>query len=295
MNHLRHRAPHRIGWSLIRRRNRRIRLTARRILPSAGSIARVLRPLRRLVPALAIAACLTLLGAGLVFGHRWIRQAPHFALKRIRLSPTRRLSEGELLARIGIEPGTNVFAIDLPRLIRDVSREPWVASVAAHLELPSTLVVDVVEREASLLVSLGSLYLVDGQGVVFKRATPDETEGLAVVTGLPRELYVAVPEHAHAQLKEAVAISRAWHENPKRPRLGELHLAANAGVTAFTSEGAVGVRIGRFDEGLEQCLERFDLVWRELSASGERPRFIYLDNRARPDRVTVKLAKGLGA
>jgi hypothetical protein len=55
------------------------------------------------------------------------------------------------------------------------------------------------------------------------------------------------------------------------------------------------VRVGRVDDTLPERLERFDLVWRELSQTGERPRFIYLDNRTRPDRVTVKLAQAPGA
>jgi len=51
----------------------------------------------------------------------------------------------------------------------------------------------------------------------------------------------------------------------------------------------VAVRLGA-SEGFEAKLQRFDVVWAALQASGEKPRLIHLDNRARPDRVTVKLA-----
>jgi len=59
-------------------------------------------------------------------------------------------------------------------------------------------------------------------------------------------------------------------------------------VTLYTVEGGVGVRLGAGD--VEPRMKRFDAVWSALQSSGEKARLIYLDNLARPDRVTVKLA-----
>ena len=73
-----------------------------------------------------------------------------------------------------------------------------------------------------------------------------------------------------------------------RPPLGEVHWDRSVGITLYTRD-AVGVRLGRNDD-LDLRLRRFDAVWAELAKTGEKPRVIYLDNRARPDRVTVKLA-----
>ena len=71
-----------------------------------------------------------------------------------------------------------------------------------------------------------------------------------------------------------------------------MHVDRLLGITAYT-RGGVGVRLGRphdeNGESLAKRLERFDAVWAALAETGERPRVIYLDNRARPDRVTVKL------
>jgi hypothetical protein len=62
-----------------------------------------------------------------------------------------------------------------------------------------------------------------------------------------------------------------------------------AGVTVYTDRG-VGVRLGVVDDSLPARLGRYDTVRAALDESGEAPRIIYVDNRARPDRVTVKLA-----
>jgi hypothetical protein len=42
-------------------------------------------------------------------------------------------------------------------------------------------------------------------------------------------------------------------------------------------------------------LARLDAVLAALDVTGERPRLVYVDNRARPDRVTVKLASAKNA
>jgi hypothetical protein len=50
------------------------------------------------------------------------------------------------------------------------------------------------------------------------------------------------------------------------------------------------VRLGVIDDTLAARLARYDAVAGALDGGGEQARIIYVDNRARPDRVTVKLA-----
>jgi cell division protein FtsQ len=282
--------PRRSGW-FGKRRNRRVRLTGALALPSASGLVRGLgRGLRKrarlgmvLVVVLATAAAAT--GA-----EQYLTRSQHFAIRALRFSPTKHVSAESLSARAGVAIGSNLFAADLDEIARVVAQEPWVQSARARRELPSTLVVDVVEREAAGLVALGPLYLADARGAVFKRASPDEAASAQpVVTGVERDAYLEDPERAQAQIRDALAAAAEWRKARERPPLGEVHLDRLLGVTVYTTS-AVGVRLGRVDETLPARLERFDAVWAALAARGERPRIIYLDNRARPDRVTVRLA-----
>lgn len=274
------------GRSLFRRRrNRRVRLT--RGTGDRGWWRRLLGRLA-LASRLALFLLVTLcVGAGALAGHLFVRRSSHFALRVLKISPTRHVSAEALAARTGVTLGSNLFSIDLAELVRRVSQEPWVASAQARLELPATLALEVVEHEPACAVALGALYLADRRGVVFKRASAEEGAGLPVVTGLSRDSYLADLERAHARLRESLAVLERWGE---RPRLGEVHFDGVLGFTVFTAGGGVGVRLGRPDESLAGRLARLDAVWTELRARGEQPRFIYVDNRARPDRVTVKLA-----
>jgi cell division protein FtsQ len=277
-----------------RRRNRRLRslptLQRRSWRERLQPLVAAMRWLQR--PALALAVLAAL--GGVAYGARYyVTHARHFMIRAVRFSPTRHIAREILEARAGVTVGANLFAVDCEEIAHQVALDPWVKSAHARLELPSTVVVDIEEREPACVVALGALYLADRNGTVFKRAAPDEAVGLPVVTGLEREEYVADGERARAAIREAVDAVHAFSADG-RPPIGEAHLDKLLGVTLFTDKG-VGVRLGRIDDSLAERLRRFDAVWAALEQSGEEPRLLYLDNRARPDRVTVKLASAAKA
>jgi cell division protein FtsQ len=236
-----------------------------------------------------VAGVAVALAAG-AWGGRWyVTHARHFAVRAVRVSPTAHVSADAIVARAGVPLGVNLFAVQRDEVARAVSQEPWVSRAHVRRELPSTLVIDVVEREAACTVALGALYLADGDGNVFKRGTPDESAALPVVTGLAREDYLSQPERTRAQIRQVLQALAAWRANSARPPLGEIHIDRVAGVTLYTDRG-VGVRIGAVDGTLAERLSRYDAVSADLADNGAEPRLLYVDNRARPDRVTVKLA-----
>ena len=81
----------------------------------------------------------------------------------------------------------------------------------------------------------------------------------------------------------------AWRAAAARPPLGEVHVDRVAGVTLYTDRG-VGVRLGVVDDTLPARLAALRRRAGALDGGGEEARVVYVDNRARPDRVTVKLA-----
>jgi cell division protein FtsQ len=229
------------------------------------------------------------LAGGAWLGRWYVTHARHFAVQTVRATPTSHVSAEALITRAGVPLGLNLFAVDRDEVARAVSQEPWVARAHVRRELPSTVVLEVVERQAVCATAFGALYLTDAEGSVFKRAAPDEAVGLPVVTGLGRDDYLAQPERTRASIRQALQALAAWRQKADRPPLGEVHIDRIAGVTLYTDRG-VGVRLGVIDDTLSARLARYDAVAGELARGVEEPRLIYVDNRARPDRVTVKLA-----
>jgi hypothetical protein len=275
----------------------------RRGLGGVGAaLVRGSRPALKATAAIAIGAAI--IGGGL-YAHRVLTQSPRFAITEIRSPLLERLTPAELERALGIKVGDNLIAVSLQAGEQNLSALPWVKSVRLRRELPHALAVDLVERKPAGLVSLGGpLYLVEKDGVPFKRATLAETEGLPVITGIARDRYKAVPEAAHALIRQALEVGARYSENARRPPLGEIHADPLYGFELETAPrpnargaGSTRIYVGRVDprrsaDGqvgeLEAKLHRLDLVLGSIGAEGAAT--IRLDNATRPDRVTCKLA-----
>jgi cell division protein FtsQ len=257
-----------------------------------GAARACVRPLRVAGKVLGAVLLAAALGVGGWAGTRAIVSSPRFAVSEVRISATRHLAPAEVAAVVDVERGRNVFGVDLGRIERDLAAQPWVLRATARRELPGRIVVEVTEREPALLVELGGLYLCDRDGHVFKRAETSDTEGLVVVTGIERETYLRERERVEGQLRATLALLAAYTAAPGRPALSEIHLAAT-GPTLYTLAGATAIRLSRDDAAGQ--LARFDVVWRALGQRQALARAIYLDNRTRPDRVTLRLDPEPGA
>ena len=251
---------------------------------AAAAALRALRFVARVACALLLAAAL---GVGAWAGYRAVMTSPRFAVREVVVPETRHVAREELLALCAVEPGRNIFAVDLGRIDRDLAAHPWLDRVAVRRELPARIIVEVSEREPALLVELSGLYLVDRDGHVFKRAEPEETAGLVVVTGIEREAYLRDRARAEASLRGALQVTKTYAAGAGRPAIGEVHLDADGGLVLFTTERGTALRLGQGD--LPAKLQRFDVVWQALGPRQQLARAVYLDNRTRPDRVTLKL------
>jgi cell division septal protein FtsQ len=255
---------------------------------------RVGEGLRKAAPMLAVVGVFGLAGLGAWRGWVWLTHSSRFAVSQIVVTGNTRVTHDDVVARAGLAPGTNLFEVSLDQIAHALESDPWISDAAVSRQMPDALRIAVHERQpAGLLVVEDATYLVDETGKPFKRAelAHGEGEGLVVVTGMERATFTRDAEQAAAAVREALTAARRWHENAERPRVGEVHLA-RAGLTLYTLEGAVAVRLGRArGEDLAARLRRFDAIWASLSEE-ERAvcKTIFLDSATRADRVTVQLA-----
>lgn len=268
-------------------RNRRLRRRSKSSPPVAAQIRRAGDVVRSAVrPTMFAIMALAVVGgvAGVV---RFALTSSRFAVREIRIDGAHRVPSDDLRGRIGLDSSANIFALNLNTVKRDAASAPWVKSVQVRRELPSTLVIEIEEYRARAVALLGHLYLVDGQGHVFKRAAPDEAAEFPVITGVDRLDFIADRASAEARIGEALQFLDKYEEKA-RPPLGEIHLEGTGLPTLYTRTGATQIRLG---EGtLEKSLARLDLVWAALGPEATRVAALYLDNRTHQERVTVRLA-----
>jgi cell division protein FtsQ len=239
---------------------------------------------RLLIAAVVVAG----LGYGGFEAYRFVTSSPHFRVTELRFSPTVNVSEKELRARAGLGTDENIFKVDLDAVAHRLEKHPWVASAKVTRRMPNSLEIDIVEETAAAAVLMGGFYLVNTEGRVFKRATTEEVRKLTVITGLDREEYKRHRGRTTDRLRAAISVLDKYREKA-RPAIGEIHLEENGGVILYTREKAVEIRMGEGRIGPK--LLRLDAILTALGSKTDRLRVIRLDNRIRPERVTVRLAE----
>lgn len=241
-------------------------------------------------------AALTLFGVAAVvtggtLGYRWLTGSERFAVAGVEVRGARALPASEVERVVAPAYGQNVFRVSLAAIERRLRAEPWIESATVRRSLPDTLVVELEERRAAAVAELGGLYLVDPQGVAFKRADVGrgEATGLLVVTGIDREDYRRAPAEAAARIRAALDAARVYREG-SRPPLGEVHHDPHRGITLYTRRPVIAIRLGHVPgpATLRRRLAAFDAAWAALPA-GERAAAstFHLDRDGAPLRVTV--------
>lgn len=233
-------------------RNRRARNTARRRAPvlSRAAARDALRALStRLVwaarhpasPRVAIVLVCTALVAG---AYAFATTTRVFALRDIEVRGNAHVATADILSALPFATGQNTLRADVDAAEEVIASHPWIASAHVHRELPNRVVVDVVERVAAGAVHVGSVYLVDADGVLFKTADGDEAKDLPLITGFDR---ASVRSHgATTQIAGALRLVAKWRERGL-PRVGEIALAKTGHLTFVTEHGA-RIALGVADE-----------------------------------------------
>ncbi len=273
-----------------RRNNRRITVARPSIIAWVGSGLRAAaRRLALLGKALVVVA---FVAAALWTGRQIVRRviaSPRFAVREIQVGASTHVSGDEIRQLAGVEVGDRLLAVDPDAVATRVTMHPWILSARVRRELPSTLVIEVTERQAVASALLGALYLVDGTGHPFKRATLAEADGLPVITGVTRDQYASVRGTSEAVFRQALALYTAYNDgHPDRPKLSEIHVDTRTGFSLILFEGSGEIRIGQGN--FEAKLAQFDRIFAALGPrSPAALRTVYLDGPL-SERVALQMA-----
>ena len=296
-----------LGWRVA---NRRVTVQSRSpalwLVESVAALGRRLLFVGKIVAALAVLAAVIAAGRVAV---RHVVDSPRFAVREIRVaSGAVHVGAAEIIERTGVAVGDRLLAIDTDKIAARLARHPWIARAQVRRDLPSTLVIDVIERRAAAVAVLEGLYLLDEQGHPFKRATLEEADGQVVLTGVSRTEYLALPRATEAAFREALALlsdyqhpdtlAKARHASagtaakspggvPGRPALSEVHVDPHTGFSLFLYDGGAEIRLGRGN--MADKLARLDEILAEFGPRGLASLgVVHLDGAA-SDRVPIRL------
>ncbi len=248
----------------------------------------------RLVGALRLAwGVLLVVGAGIgvVYGvTRYATSSPRFALRRIELVGAHRTTDAAVRSLGGVQLGQNVFSIDRERCEKGLLTNPWIRDVKVERRLPATLRVEVTERQVAALAVFGNeLVLISKMGEPFKTWEPGDPSDLPVVTG------VSVANMARDKARESERVLRGLEVIRQYERLAlsrvhaaeEVHLAPSGDVVLTVGKQGMLLHLGRGPWAKK--LSMAERVLTRLPGKSKSASDVFLDNRAHPERVVVRM------
>lgn len=127
----------------------------------------------------------------------------------------RHVTEAAVRHLADLPEGAPLLALDLPHAVAGVERHPWVAHAQARRVFPDTVEIDIQERVVRAVLVHDGFFLVDQDGVPFRRADADQLDH-PLLTGIPSELARREPAVARRLIQEALAL---LDEAPHHPGL----------------------------------------------------------------------------
>jgi cell division protein FtsQ len=210
---------------------------------------------------------LTALAVAAFVAWDWMRRTPLLGTRTVEVVGAHRLDEASVRAVAAIEPGTNLFEVDVAAAEARVASLPAVRRAHVVRHLPGRVTVLVEEREPYALVNADGLHWVDAEGYLVTGDVRPGATGLPILTGIG----APVPGTAGPSegLQAGLALLHVLQRTAGRlaARVSELDLARPDAPVLYLVDG-IEVRLG--PDAWSDRLARLDAVLGELDARGER-------------------------
>jgi cell division protein FtsQ len=235
-----------------------------------------------------------------MIAYQKLLQCPQFMVKKIIVAGCGRYLPDQIISMAGITHDTNLLAIDLKDICHRLEQSSWIERAQVKRNFPDRLSISIRERKPAALINLDGLYLVDEEGIIFKKAEGEEGLGkdrmvLPIVTGIGGEEVTHHRQRTAPLISQALTFMRsAEREGIPRSSISEIHLDPVLGLTVFTAPGAVQIEMGfePFDTkckrlcAIVEDLKNRNLVPQVIDLTYRHKAFIQL-NRSNPNRKAI--------
>ncbi|MBI5468556.1 MAG: FtsQ-type POTRA domain-containing protein [Deltaproteobacteria bacterium] len=238
-----------------KRRNRRHREP---FLKRAG------RSLARFMKAAVVLAAGSALAYGGWRGYKELTTTERLAIETIEIAGAFRVSEDDIHDLAGIEEGDNILSFRESVVAGKIRRNPWIKEVDVSRGLPSTVTIEVTEREPLALVKLDAMYVMDASGVVFKKYSPGDGLDLPVITGLTADGLRETSGELEEGLLDLMRTLKG-REGFNLSKVSEIHADRVFGLSVYTLDEGVRLDVGL--QGFSPKLESFEKILKTRGGS----------------------------
>lgn len=118
--------------------------------------------------------------------------SPIFNLKNVNIIGNSVVSSEEILASSGLVNDNSIFKINKASIIKKIKKNPYIESANIKRKIPSTINIEVVERETRFMLEFANAYVyINSQGYMLEIA--QEKVEVPLITGFTTELEEIVP------------------------------------------------------------------------------------------------------
>lgn len=219
-----------------------------------------------------------------------VMSSPRFGVKTIRVEGTAKRTPEQVAALAGVESGKNIFRIDMEAAKLRILQDPWIEKATVTRKLPSTITIEVTEREAAAAVTIGSdVYLCTHEGELFKKIEPGDPGNLILISGPLAEQITKDRASVVKRVRGALDLLAQYERKGPNKRLPiqEIHLLPDGTARMTVGKEAVTLELGRQPYGNK--ITKAARVLDEVARRNAEPSVVFLDNDAHPDRVVVRM------
>jgi len=241
-----------------------------------------------LLKASALLGAVGSLAAAMIWAYAFILSSPYFRIRETVVRGCKELTEKDVLAVAALPSGANLLAFNLEKTAHAIRRNPWIKEVFVGRELPDRIVIEVRERQPiAVLKQQDGLFLVDKEGLRFKRVEQADDVDLPVLTGAEES-----SETERALFAQSLALLNflgRMQAFPSPAEVSEVHRDTVMGLSLFTTNGLC-LTLG-FD-GFETKLQRLSAVLEDLEKRNQRTGLTSID-LSDPAKVNVRRRGGV--
>jgi len=238
------------------------------------------------VGVFGFSALLLVVGCGLLI--QVLLASDLFRVETIQVKGNAQIAREEIVGLSDINPGDMTFDLDLHLIGRKIAENPWIREAQVSRVFPKQIVVRVEERQPRAIINLDYLYYIDEIGEVFKVLGNGDSLDYPVVTGFNREELQQRESKSGRQLRSIITLIENLKEREifGLDQVSEFHRETGGGISLFTYNNAVKIRLGRCD--FDEKIDRLERLYVKLEK--RLPVLDYIDLNV-DERIIVRIER----
>ncbi|MCD6581261.1 MAG: FtsQ-type POTRA domain-containing protein [Desulfuromusa sp.] len=211
-----------------------------------------------------------------------------FRVDQVAVQGNSRLTKQQIAALSDIQIGINTFSLDLGLIGRKIEENPWVQQADVRRIFPRQVVINLKERRPVAIINLGYLYYLDDRGEIFKVLGASDNLDYPIITGFNYDKAKGHDTEYAQKLRQIVGLLTDLSERNlfSLDQVSEIHHEDSGGLSLFTLEGGVKVKLGYAD--YSDKLDRLERIYTQLQPKLQMLDYIDLNV---DDKVIVRIER----